>query len=431
MIKFLNYTTDFYKKISVEEFGSVNLQLDNFGNPFCGIKIEDYYEKFTNTLKRSTKHYINGIPFGISLLETNGSNFLLSCNVGDYANGFMCQNNYWSYWDLGNLNNFHYLIDDGKIIGFPNLDNENMDEILTMNNSIVSELMSMYKISDQMELLNLSYIDVGVIYGRNWSVEKKKNTIEVIWALQRKYLSDKRVITPEVDILKFYCYQNRLKQKISKENFINDNIKYVAGVCVSFDNLSGRIYAAVCIIDSTSNIVVEQKLSYIEISFPYAPEVFSFREVPIVKEVFEKLSFQPDLIICDGHGLAHPNEMGLATQLGIELDIPTIGCARNRLLGEYNNLKLENVRGSNQHLIWNNHTVGIALRTIDNELPVYVSIGHKVDLDNASKLILQYCKGSRIPESLIVTNQMLNNVMSNRLVLDLMSDEVINRKMFY
>ncbi len=150
-----------------------------------------------------------------------------------------------------------------------------------------------------------------------------------------------------------------------------------------------------------------------------------------VIELFKELTIQPDLIICEGHGLAHPNEMGLASQLGIELDIPTIGCARNRLLGEYNKLKLENVKGSNQLLIWNNHTVGMASRTIDNELPVYVSIGHKVDLDNASKLILQYCKGSRIPESLIVTNQMLNNVMSNRLVLDLMSDEVINKKLFY
>ncbi|HXX59098.1 MAG TPA: deoxyribonuclease V, partial [Dehalococcoidales bacterium] len=132
------------------------------------------------------------------------------------------------------------------------------------------------------------------------------------------------------------------------------------------------------------------------VTFPYVPGLLSFRKIPLLVEAFQKLKNIPDLVLVDGQGIAHPRRMGIATHLGILLELPTIGCAKSRLIGEYTEPGPE--AGCHTNLMDNNEIIGAVVRTRTNTKPVYVSIGHKIDLTSAIQLTLSCCAGYRIPE---------------------------------
>jgi deoxyribonuclease V len=133
-----------------------------------------------------------------------------------------------------------------------------------------------------------------------------------------------------------------------------------------------------------------------ELAFPYVPGLLSFRESPLILVACERLTVTPDLFLVDGQGIAHPRRMGFASHLGLFLNTPAIGCAKSLLCGTHEMPGIE--PGSYTEIIDKGEIIGAALRTKRSMNPIYVSIGHKIDLQNAIHWALECCRGYRIPE---------------------------------
>ena len=171
----------------------------------------------------------------------------------------------------------------------------------------------------------------------------------------------------------------------------------IAGSDISAPDSNGIVRAAVIVLTHPGFEVVEVQVIEDKPLFPYIPGFLSFRESPIVLTAFSKLSNEPDLLLVDGQGIAHPRRFGIASHLGVVLDIPTIGCAKSRLCGTHKPLATTNA-GSYTELVHNDEIIGAVVVTKDHVSPVYVSPGHKVDLPNAILWVMKCCKGYRLPE---------------------------------
>lgn len=173
-------------------------------------------------------------------------------------------------------------------------------------------------------------------------------------------------------------------------------VDFIAGVDVSGANSSGMARGAIVVLQYPSMEVVERSVVTMAVDFPYVPGLLSFREMPLIMAACKGLRTTPDLFIADGQGIAHPRRMGLASHLGLVLNVPTIGCAKSILCGSHEDLGEE--PGDRVSLIDKKEIVGAALRTKRRVKPVYVSIGHMIDLDEACRWVLACCKGYRLPE---------------------------------
>src|SRR3989304_942009 len=157
----------------------------------------------------------------------------------------------------------------------------------------------------------------------------------------------------------------------------------VAGIDASYDETSHLRFAGVVVMSGNGRQVLETAISVVTARFPYIPGLLSFRETPAVSEAWTKLKTLPDCLICDGHGLAHPRRFGLACHLGVLLDLPTIGCAKSRLVGSHNPVGVE--VGDWAKVEDRGERVGLALRSKSGARPLYISAGHKIDLDGARR----------------------------------------------
>ena len=184
------------------------------------------------------------------------------------------------------------------------------------------------------------------------------------------------------------------------------DIQYVAGVDVAYQKEGDKLVAAVVVLDAVTLQVVETVMAEDVAVFPYIPGLFSFRELPSLIKAFEKLEHVPDLVVCDGQGLAHPRRFGLACHLGVVFDIPTIGCGKTRLIGEAN-VPAE-TRGSLEALIDNDEVVGNVLRTQNGVNPIYVSVGHRISLKTACDWVLRLSPKYRLPETTRMADQAVN-----------------------
>ncbi|MFC2006234.1 deoxyribonuclease V [Chloroflexota bacterium] len=171
---------------------------------------------------------------------------------------------------------------------------------------------------------------------------------------------------------------------------------FIAGADISVGKAQGIATAAVVVLSYPELRVVETKVAQGRLDFPYIPGLLSFRESPLTLAACEELSIIPDLILVDGQGVAHPRRFGLASHLGLFLDIPAIGCAKSLLCGGHEVPGVE--RGSYAEVIDGGETIGSALRTRAGVKQVYVSIGHKIDLPTAIHWVLECCRGYRLPE---------------------------------
>ncbi len=133
------------------------------------------------------------------------------------------------------------------------------------------------------------------------------------------------------------------------------------------------------------------------LTFPYVPGLLAFREIGPVLGALEQVESKVDAVILDAHGLAHPRGLGLASHLGLFLDVPTVGCAKSRLVGEHEEPGPE--KGSATDLVYRRKVVGKVVRTRKNVSPVYVSVGNRIDLDSAVDLVLRCCTRYRLPET--------------------------------
>lgn len=189
--------------------------------------------------------------------------------------------------------------------------------------------------------------------------------------------------------------QDELAPRIEQGPALNsDEVRYVAGADVSTEGDMG--YAAVVVLSFPELEVVEVRGAEAELPFPYLSGLLAFREIPPVAEALRKVRTPVDAVIFDSQGLAHPRRMGLASHLGLFLDVPSIGCAKTRLCGTHDDPGSR--KGSAEDLVHRGEVVGRVLRTRTNVSPVYVSVGDRIDLRSAVELTLACCPRYRLPE---------------------------------
>lgn len=208
--------------------------------------------------------------------------------------------------------------------------------------------------------------------------------------------------------------QLELSSKVIKEDQLTD-ITYVAGVDVAYSEQDNVLIAAVVILDAVSLQVIESVVIKDTVQFPYIPGLFSFRELPPVIKAFKQLKTSPQLIVCDGQGLAHPRRFGLACHLGVLFDIPTIGCGKTKLLGDF--IEPLPQRGACSDIVDHNEVIGSTVRTQENVKPIFVSIGHRISLSTSCEWILKLSPQYRLPETTRHADQLVRTVQKQILSL--------------
>jgi len=194
--------------------------------------------------------------------------------------------------------------------------------------------------------------------------------------------------------------QKRLAAQVVLEGSPQD-VHTVAGADIS--TAGGRGRGAVVVLSYPDLQVLESEVVESELAFPYIPGLLAFREVPVLAEAFRRLSVRPDLLLVDGQGLAHQRRFGIACHLGLLLDLPTIGCAKSRLVGEHEPVGEE--AGCRVELRDGPEVIGLVVRTRAGVTPVYVSVGHRIGLAEAADWVLSLCRGYRLPEPARLAHQ--------------------------
>lgn len=189
--------------------------------------------------------------------------------------------------------------------------------------------------------------------------------------------------------------QTQLASRVIKVGKPNQ-VKSVAGADLSSPDSKGMVTGAVVVLSYPELKILEVATSSGKPAMPYIPGFLSFRESPVILEAWEKLKTKPQLLIVDGQGVAHPRRFGVASHLGLWLDIPAIGCAKSVLVGKYSSLSGET--GSAVPLMDKGEEVGKVVLTLKGHPPLYISIGHKISLEQAIHWILSLCRANRLPE---------------------------------
>lgn len=190
--------------------------------------------------------------------------------------------------------------------------------------------------------------------------------------------------------------QERLRGRLVTCDDFAD-VKTVAGVDVGFEERGAITRAAVVVLRFPDLEPLDRFVAKRPTSFPYVPGLLSFREMPAVLDALEGLSVQPDLLLCDGHGYAHPRRFGLACHLGLLADLPSIGVAKSCLVGEHG--RLDEEKGATTRLKHEGEIVGALLRTRSRVQPLYVSVGHRIGLETALEYVLACTRRYRLPET--------------------------------
>jgi len=207
----------------------------------------------------------------------------------------------------------------------------------------------------------------------------------------------KSLVTP-VSVAEARRVQLVLRRKV-RIRPLKKTPKLIAGLDASFTGgKKGKARGAVCLYTYPGLKLVEEAVAEVDIAFPYVPGLLTFREGPALIAALTKLRKTPELLLFDGQGIAHPAAMGIAAHMGALLDIPSIGCAKSRLVGVHREPAQR--KGSRTKLVYNGETVGAVLRTRDGVKPVYVSPGHGVSIEDSIRIVLACATRYRLPEPL-------------------------------
>jgi deoxyribonuclease V len=190
--------------------------------------------------------------------------------------------------------------------------------------------------------------------------------------------------------------QEQLRDEVIKKDKLV-SVDYVAGVDVGFEERNTVTRAAVVVLSFPELKLVDFVVARLPTQFPYVPGLLSFREIPAVLKAMEALNTIPNLILCDGQGIAHPRRFGIASHLGVLCDIPTIGVAKTRLIGSFE--EVPNERGAWSPLIDQGEVIGAVLRSKVNVKPLFVSIGHRIGLTTAIRYVIACSTKYRLPET--------------------------------
>jgi deoxyribonuclease V len=200
-------------------------------------------------------------------------------------------------------------------------------------------------------------------------------------------------LTPEQAI----ALQHELAGRIILEDRLGE-VRHIAGVDMAINEENERAHAAVVLLTYPELEVVERHIYEEPLRMPYIPGLLSFREAPCVLGAFHKLRQQPDLVMVDGQGIAHPRRIGIAAHLGLWLELPTIGCAKSILIGTYDKAALSEEAGSYVPLTYKKEVIGAVVRTRTRVNPMIISPGHLISLETSIKYVLACSKGYRLPE---------------------------------
>ncbi len=199
--------------------------------------------------------------------------------------------------------------------------------------------------------------------------------------------------------------QNELIRPAFRARRLREKVRRVAGADCAFDKSEARTFAAWVVWDLAEEEVVEQATAVAPLTFPYVPGLLTFREGPALLAAWRKLRTHADLLMFDGCGYAHPRRCGLATHLGVLLDLPSIGVAKSRLCGRADEPAA--ARGSTADQTDGGELIGRVVRTRSGVRPVYVSVGHRATLDDAVRLTLACCTRYRLPEPTRLADQLV------------------------
>ena len=203
--------------------------------------------------------------------------------------------------------------------------------------------------------------------------------------------------------------QRELAKKLIFEP-LTGKVKYIAGADVAYFDQMKRCVGAVTLMKFPELDIIEQTSAVLNVQFPYIPGYLTFREAPVLLKAFEKLQHTPDLIIFDGQGIAHRQKMGIAAHLGVILDIPSIGCAKSRLIGNFDNPAPE--KGSFSPLFYKGNEIGAVVRTRKGTKPVFVSPGQKITIPEAIDWVLKCSPKFRVPEPVRQSHIAVNRLKS-------------------
>ncbi len=197
-----------------------------------------------------------------------------------------------------------------------------------------------------------------------------------------------------VDYEKAVEIQRTFRERVILKTNEDFNPHFVAGVDVSFDKK--RLYAAAVLLSLPDLALIEKNTVSSDITFPYIPGLLSFREAPAIIKAIMGLKKKPDVIIVDGQGIAHPRRFGIAAHIGVLLDIASIGCAKKRLVGDYQPVPDE--LGAYTYLKDGGEVIGLVVRTKRHVKPIFVSPGHLIDFETSYSIVMACLSGYRLPE---------------------------------
>jgi deoxyribonuclease V len=210
------------------------------------------------------------------------------------------------------------------------------------------------------------------------------------------YLDEKRRHRWDVTPSEASAIQERLRDAVIREDRLGF-VQAVAGVDVGFEEQGRVTRAAVVVLAFPSLQPIDAALARRPTEFPYVPGLLSFREIPAVLDALKRLKTSPDLLLCDGQGIAHPRRLGVASHLGVLIDRPSIGVAKSRLIGTHD--EVPNERGAWVPLEDQDEVIGAVLRTRVGVKPIFISIGHRVSLETAVEYVMRCTPRYRLPET--------------------------------
>jgi deoxyribonuclease V len=212
----------------------------------------------------------------------------------------------------------------------------------------------------------------------------------------------------KVSVEEAILIQEALKNRTIPEKTFS-TVKAIGGGDVAYSKNENLLWGAIVVLSFPNLETLDMATADGKIPFTYIPSLLSFREGPILIETFQRLKIKPDVMIFDGQGIAHPRGMGLASHMGLWFDLPSIGCAKTPLLDEFISPRLS--KGSYEWIQGAGQKVGAVVRTKESVKPLFISPGHRIDLLTSIQLILESCRGFRIPEPLRKAHQLSQKML--------------------
>lgn len=200
----------------------------------------------------------------------------------------------------------------------------------------------------------------------------------------------------ELSIPEAIALQKQLRSEIQLVP-LDKEVKYIGGADISFNKYSETVYAGIVVLELATLKEVARSMVVTDTKFPYVPGLLSFREIPALLQAWEQLELKPDVLIVDGHGIAHPRRLGIATHMGLVIDIPTIGCGKSKLTGIYD--MPESEAGSTSPLWDRKEQIGVVLRSKRNVQPLFISPGNKITFAESVQLVQKCITKYRLPET--------------------------------